>query len=882
MLHNIATPTTTYLKNYSPPDYLIETVDLTFELGKKVTTVTSRLKVKRNLAKGNEAKPLFLQGEHLELVSIKVNGVELSTVEYRVNDDELKIAHAPAEFDLEIVTHIKPQQNTQLSGLYRTYDIYCTQCEAEGFRRITYFLDRPDVLAQYTTTIIADKTEYPVLLSNGNLIAQKDLPDNRHSATWHDPFKKPCYLFALVAGDLECLEDEFITASGRKVNLKIYSDKGEREKCFHAMESLKQAMRWDEETYGREYDLDHFMIVAIHAFNMGAMENKGLNIFNSKYILAKPETATDMDYEYILAVVGHEYFHNWSGNRVTCRDWFQLSLKEGLTVFREQEFTAKHTSPLVTRIEEVKHLRNHQFKEDAGPLAHPVQPDSYIEINNFYTMTIYEKGAEVIRMMKTLLGEKLFRKGMDLYFARYDGQAVTIEEFVKSMEEASGRDLKQFRRWYHQAGTPELQVMYVYDPEVKTFTLTVKQICPSTPGQPEKKPFHIPLALGFLDADGKDLFLQLNSDATPITEKTRILELKNEIEVFEFVNVDRKPMPSLLRNFSAPVKLNVDYSDQDLQFLFMHDDDGFNKWDAGQQWLARVILRIMNKETSVDASLKNIVDAFRHLLTGRHCDNDFLSELITLPSETYLGEQMTVIDVDGVHQTRELVRKEIAKQLREEFLAVYQKYMNVAYANDNASIGNRSLKETCLAYLMLLGDETIHAMCLRQFENADNMTDMIGALSLLGDVASPARDRVLAEFYQKWQHDALVIDKWLAIQATSKLPGVLQRVKALLQHPAFDIKNPNKVRALIGSFCHNNLVQFHAEDGSGYEFLADQVLVLDKLNPQIAARLLTPMTYWHCYNERRQGVLRKQLERIVNTAEISKDVYEIAAKSLRR
>lgn len=858
MLSHISAPKTTYLKDYTPPDYLIENVDLTFELGETNTTVTAKLKAHRN---GEHTKPLVLNGEQLKLINLKLNGKNLSNTDYQVDTEQLVIENVPATFDLEVVTQINPQANTELSGLYYSHNIFCTQCEAEGFRRMTYFLDRPDVLARYTTTIIADKSRYPVLLSNGNLISQQDLSNNRHRVTWQDPFKKPCYLFALVGGDLDCLEDKFITCSGREVKLQIFSDKGEKEKCSHAMDSVKKAMRWDEEKYGREYDLDIFMIVAIQAFNMGAMENKGLNIFNAKYILAKPDTATDTDYEHIMLVVGHEYFHNWTGNRVTCRDWFQLSLKEGLTVFREHQFTADMTSPLVTRIDEVKHLRNFQFIEDAGPLAHPVQPDAYIEINNFYTMTIYEKGAEVIRMMKTFSGADKFRKGMDLYFECNDGKAVTIQDFVKAMEDANSQDLTQFKLWYQQAGTPELDVDGHYDENKKSFTLTVKQSCPATPNQPTKKPFHIPLAMALLDADGK-----------VITNTKKVLELKSEIEVFEFENIASKPVPSLLRDFSAPVKLKTKFTDAELQFLLMHDDDGFNRWDAGQQLAARVILG--NKDSS-----QVMVDAFRHLLNANISDNAFLAELLTLPGEIYLGEQMSVIDVDGIHQARQALRKELTQQLQQDFLNIYRKYDGVAYANDAQSIANRRLKNLCLNYLMLLDNPEITSLCLQQFKQADNMTDVINALNCLVNREGVEREQALSDFYQKWQHDKLVIDKWFAIQAASDLPNTLQQVKQLLQHPAFDIKNPNTVRAVIGSFCQN-LFQFHAIGGSGYEFLAEQILVLDKLNPQIAARLLTPMTQWHRYDQKRQILQKAQLERILKAPNISKDVYEITAKSL--
>lgn len=878
MSTNHNSPQTIYLNDYMPPSYVVNAIDLQFELDEEKTLVTAKSTIKRNSLNQNAAEPLTLTGENLQLISIKLNEQVLSSDRYQIINDHLTISDVPAEFILEIVTLINPKANTELSGLYYTDGMFCTQCEAEGFRRITYYLDRPDVLAYFTTTIIADKTRFPVLLSNGNLVAQRDLPNNQQLVTWQDPFKKPCYLFALVGGNLDCLEDKYITSKGRTVTLKIFADIGESEKCLYAMECVKKAMRWDEKAYGREYDLDIFMIVAIHAFNMGAMENKGLNIFNSKYIFAKPETATDQDYEGILSVVGHEYFHNWTGDRVTCRDWFQLSLKEGLTVFREQEFTSDMTSALVSRINDVKTLRTAQFKEDAGPLAHPVQPKSYIEINNFYTTTIYEKGAEIIHMLKKLIGVENFRKGMDIYFATYDGQAVTIEEFINSMETASGRNLTQFRRWYDQAGTPELIIETNYVPEKQSYKITVKQFCLATPGQPEKKPFQLPLAIGLLDITGKEIPLQLSHEAKPAVEKTRILEIKQEIESFEFINISAQPVPSVMRNFSAPVKLKINYTDADLQFLVKYDTDGFNQWDAHQQLLIRTIIHKVKSKT---VYLDSIIETFKYLLNHQSDDKSFVAELLTIPNENYLYEQVQTIDVDGIFQARKALSKELAHNLRHEWLTTYQNNQAEGdYSKDASAVGQRRLKNTCLAYLMLLNEPGIREICLQQFLHGNNMTDVIAALALLANSECLEREQVLSGFYEKWKGDALVVDKWLIIQATSEVPNALQRIKALMQHPAFDIKNPNKVRSLIGAFTQQNLIQFHAKDGSSYEFLADQVLVLDKINPQIAARLLNPLTQWRRFDEHRQTLQRTQLERIIKTTGLSKDTYEIAAKSL--
>lgn len=864
---------TIYLKDYQVPDYLIDKIDLEFELGETSTLVKSHLIVHANPESKNRNKDLVLLGDGLELKSVALDGKKLDAKQYKATPDLLTIKNVPEKFELEIHTIIKPQENTALSGLYKSSGNFCTQCEAEGFRRITYYLDRPDVMSRFTTTIIADATKYPVLLSNGNLIASGKLDKGRHWATWEDPFKKPSYLFALVAGDLEFIEDFFETKAGKRVTLRIYVEKGNQDKCQHAMNAVKKSMRWDEETFGREYDLDIYMIVAVSDFNMGAMENKGLNIFNTKYILAKPETATDQDFIHVDSVVGHEYFHNWSGNRITCRDWFQLSLKEGLTVFREQSFTGDITSKTVARIQDVNVLRASQFPEDAGPLAHPVRPDSYIEINNFYTPTVYEKGSEVIRMMQTILGEDLFRAGMDLYFERHDGQAVTTEDFVKAMEDASGIDLTQFRLWYSQAGTPVLQVQDHYDPVQKTYTLDIKQIIPDTPGQKDKKPMHIPVKMGLLDQSGKELVHDL-------------IHVKNPHEKFKFENINEQPVPSLLRGFSAPVKLQYNYSDAALQLLFKHDPDPFNSWEAGQKYAINLMLKLIRdfQEGKKLHLPDDFVDAFIYALRTID-DKLLLSEMLTLPSEKYLADQMEVVDVDAIHAVREFLQIEIAKQLKNMFMSKYQKHHDKsAYKFDMKSVGKRQFKNLCLGYLMTLNEPEINEnLGLQQFKHAlgNNMTDSIAALKFLSNIDGPQRDAALKEFYDKWRHEALVLDKWFSIQATSKLPKTLGNVKKLMQHSAFDIKNPNKVYSLVGAFCQQNPVHFHAANGEGYEFLAHVVLQLDPLNPQIAARMVTPLAQWRRYDKERQKLMKQQLDKILQNKKLSNDVYELVNKSLR-
>ncbi len=876
------TPKTTYLHDYTPPAYRIPRIDLHLDLGDAHTTVQSRLHIVR--AETTPAgTPLILDGQHLELLALALDGKPLSDAHYRIDADHLTLLDPPASFELAVTTRIHPQDNTALEGLYQSSGNFCTQCEAEGFRRITYFLDRPDVMAVFTTTLLAEQARYPVLLSNGNPVASGTLDDGRHWATWHDPFPKPCYLFALVAGHLNYIEDSFTTQSGRLVTLRIYVEPHNIDQCAHAMYALKQAMAWDEQRFGLEYDLDLYMIVAVGDFNMGAMENKGLNVFNTKYVLARPDIATDADYQGILGVIGHEYFHNWTGNRVTCRDWFQLSLKEGLTVFRDQEFSSDLGSRGVKRIEDVRILRSSQFPQDAGPMAHPIRPDSYIEINNFYTVTVYNKGAEVIRMLQTLLGADGFRRGMDLYFQRHDGQAVTCDDFVAAMADANGADLGQFKRWYHQAGTPELTVSDAYDVASHRYTLTVRQSCPPTPGQPHKEPFHIPLALGLLDGNGQDLPLQQAGEAAP-QGTTRVLDLRETEQSFTFINVPVRPVPSLLRGFSAPVKLRGADGDAELRFRLAHDGDAFNRWDAGQSLAVSLILRLVEarRQGQPWEMPESFSAAFAQALDTT-ADAALLAQLLILPGESYLAEQMSVVDVDGIHAARCFVLRSLAERLRPALQAHYEQlcaYSAGEYRIDAAAIGQRALKNICLDYLLQLDEPEWQARGLDQFHRASNMTDQFGALAALINTSGPARDEALAAFYARWRQEALVVDKWLSLQATARRPGTLGVVEALMRHEAFNLRNPNKVRALIGAFAQGNPVHFHAADGSGYTFLADQVLALNAFNPQIAARLMASFTRWRQYDPIRQAGLRGQLERILAAPALSPDVYEIAAKSL--
>ncbi|MGJ0427998.1 aminopeptidase N [Methylobacter sp.] len=879
-----ANPQTIYLKDYTVPDYLIDSVELNFTLDDENTQVISRLTMRRNPASQSAGKSLTLSGENLKLLRVNLNdGDNLTAVDYQQTTDSLVIHEVPQDqrFVLTIENLINPKANTALEGLYLSNGMLCTQCEAEGFRKITYYLDRPDVMARFTTTIIADKNRYPVLLSNGNKVGHGELSENRHWVTWEDPFDKPCYLFALVAGQLHCVEGNFITQSGRNISLQVFVEPHDLDKCDHALQSLKNAMRWDEEVYGREYDLDLYMIVAVSHFNMGAMENKGLNVFNTKYVLARPDTATDSDYEHIEGVIGHEYFHNWTGNRITCRDWFQLSLKEGFTVFRDQEFTGDQTSKAVKRIEDVNMLRTRQFAEDAGPLAHPIRPDSYMEINNFYTLTVYEKGAEVVRMIHTLLGAEGFRKGSDLYFQRHDGQAVTCDDFVKAMEDANGADLAQFRRWYSQAGTPVLTVRQHYEPTGRTLTLTIAQSCPPTPGQPVKEPLHIPVKVGLINRDGSVASCQLKDSDQAGDEVT--LSVTEAEQSFTFEGLAQQPVVSLLRGFSAPVKLAMDYSLEELAFLLSHDSDTFNRWEAGQQLAGAIIMRLIEDcRNGRDMHLDPIiVEAFRKVLEQPWDDLSYFSLLLDLPSETYLAEQMQVVDVEAIHKAREFVKRTLAQQLQPQFQALYQaNHRDESGQFDAGAIGRRRIKNICLSYLSKLEDKDIQGWAEQQFKSARNMTDQIAALTAIVNNPHPATRQCLTDFYQQWRNEALVIDKWFALQASSPMPGTFATVQALMAHDAFDLKNPNRVRSLIGAFSQANQLHFHAANGQGYQFLADQIIALNTINPQVASRMLSALTQWRRYDESRQALMKAQLERIMGTENISKDVYEVASKSL--
>ncbi|MBN1683909.1 MAG: aminopeptidase N [Gammaproteobacteria bacterium] len=869
-------PQTRYREDYQPSAYLIDKINLSIDVHDDVTVVTSHLSVKRS-STATKVVPLVLNGEGQKLNHVKLNQQLLTEEQYQLDDRYLTLKNVPDVFELEIQSEIKPQENTALLGLYQSNELLCTQCESEGFRRITYFLDRPDVLSKFTTKIIADPQKYPILLSNGNLIEQGKLEHDRHFAVWQDPFPKPCYLFAMVAGDLDRLEDYFVTRSGRKVTLRIYSEKGNQEKCRFAMSSIKKAMRWDEENYGREYDLDIFMIVAVRDFNYGAMENKGLNIFNEKYILANPEIATDADYQAIDEVIAHEYFHNWTGDRVTCRDWFQLCLKEGLTVFRDQSFSKDVTSPGVRRIEEVDILRTRQFAEDRSPLAHPIRPDSYIEIDNFYTATVYEKGAEVIRMMQTLLGKEKFRRGMDLYFERHDGQAVTCEDFIKAMEDANQYDLTQFRRWYSQAGTPHLKISTRYDAPKKAYKITLHQTCPPTPGQPKKMPFHIPFKMALLDSRGKLI---------PKSEK--LLEIKKAKETFIFENIHEKPIPSLLRAFSAPVMIDYNYGNEALLFLIEHDTDPFARWEAMQKYAVKLIFSYMNQGTENTVQLENLLAVFKNILTqkmeqpefGVEDDLEFLAELLILPSETYLAELMDTVDVDGIHAARKFIKKQIAIKLKNEWQHLFDR-LNIfkPYEYNQLDVAKRCFKNLCLNYINTLDTKHTRLLCVEQFHQVKNMTDRMAVLSALNESDYPEREISLTEFYEAFKSFPSVIDKWFAIQSQSSLIDVFV-IKELLEHPDFNIRNPNRVRSILGVFSVHNPTNFHAKDGSGYQLIADYVLQLDKINAHMAANLLKPLTQWQRFDQTRQKLMKRELNRILKTKGISNNVYEIAKKGL--
>jgi len=901
------TPPTIHREQYAAPAYRVEQVEMGFDLDPADTRVATRSTLVRN--PDSPERDLVLYGHELRLVQIRMNGEQLSPRQYRLDGDTLRIPVAADRVTLEIETALAPARNTSLMGLYVSSGNFFTQCEAEGFRKITYFPDRPDVMAKYTVMLRADKERYPVLLSNGNLIEEGDLGDGRHYALWEDPFKKPSYLFALVAGNLVCQEEAFQLKSGREVLLQVWVEHGNLDKTQHAMDSLKHSIRWDEERFNLELDLDRFMIVAVGDFNMGAMENKGLNIFNTKYVLANPRIATDVDHANIEAVVGHEYFHNWTGNRVTCRDWFQLSLKEGLTVFRDQEFSAdmigSDSGRAVKRIEDVRVLRQTQFPEDAGPMAHPVRPDSYIEINNFYTVTVYEKGAEVVRMYQTLLGRDGFNRGMALYFDRHDGQAVTCDDFRAAMADANRRDLSQFERWYSQAGTPHVSATGEYDAEARTYTLTLAQTCKPTPGQEHKLPFHIPVAVGLLDAAGRDMPLCLTPGVTADAPTTAILELTETHQTFIFHRVGECPVPSLLRNFSAPVVLAHEYTDAELAFLMEHDSDPFNRWEAGQRLATRRLLVLIDKVLLADSAAQTfdgddadvaaamaatagapvaeqsaLVAALRSTLRHTGLDPAFREVALTLPSETMLAEQMDVIHPHAIHRARQALRRALAEHLREDLLAAWHDNQTPGpYSPDAQSAGKRGLKNLALAYLCELDDARAHEWMQTQYDHASNMTDRMAALTALVNSSAPGRQECLDRFYRDFEHEALVIDKWFTLQATARGTDVAV-VRELARHPAFTMTNPNRVRSLVLAFCGANPAQFHAADGSGYAFWAEQVIALNAINPQVAARLARALDRWRKYAPPLREKMRAALQQVADTPALSGDVHEVISKSL--
>lgn len=857
------TPKTIYLKDYQAPAYKTKHTDLRFEIFDEKTIVHATLQ----LVKNNDANaPLFLNGEHLIFVSCKLNGIEVTP---DISDKGLTLpAPDGGEFTLETVCEIDPANNTALEGLYQSGGNWCTQCEAEGFRRITYYIDRPDNMATFTVRIEADKKRAPVLLSNGNKIEQGELEGGRHYTVWDDPTPKPCYLFALVAGDLTHIHDTFTTRSGNKVDLYIYVRPGDEGQCTHAMRALQASMKWDEDVYGREYQYNIFNIVAVSDFNMGAMENTSLNIFNTALVLAHPDTATDMDFGRVEGVIAHEYFHNWTGNRVTCRDWFQLTLKEGLTVFRDQEFSADMGSRAVQRIDDVTHLRRMQFAEDAGPLAHPIQPDEYIEINNFYTMTVYEKGAEIIRMFSTLLGPETYRKATDLYFDRFDGMAVTCEDWAQCMEDASGQDLSQFRLWYKQAGTPEVKATSQYDEAAQKFTLTLSQTIPDTPGQTNKKPMHIPVAVGLIGPNGGNLI------------ETQILHLKEGTQTFTFENIGARPVPSILRNFSAPVKLTTDLSDDDLKFLMVHDSDGFNRWEAGQTFALKTLNRMIDDKASPDDLLAALEALLDQVIAGTG-DKALLARALSLPDISIIGQGRTSVDPDAIYQARQIVQSQFGSRCMAKLVEAYHACKTDApYAPTPDQMAGRSMQAVLLRYIYE-GDHGRGAILAKSlYDNATNMTERVTALGILTSEESGDKNDAFNDFYERFRAYPLVVDKWFNLQAGAITPNTITYLKNLSHHPDFNWKNPNRVRSLYGAFAMNNPVIFHAADGSGYDFLKEAIIKLNRINPQIAARLLTPLREWKRYTPGRQAHMKDVLEEILAQPNLSPDVFEIASKSL--
>ena len=866
------TPQPKYRKDYTPPAYRVEHIDLRFEIWPEETIVEAKLSIHREDGVAKDV-PLVLDGESLELQRVAIDGQDLKPEQFAYENDQLRVDGVPANFELQTKVRIFPKKNTELSGLYASGGMFCTQCEAEGFRRITFFTDRPDVLAVWSTTIVAEQQVCPVLLSNGNLEDKGQLDDGRHWVRWRDPFKKPSYLFALVAGQLECVRGEFVTRTGRAVKLEVWVEPENIDKCDHALASLKRAMKWDEDVYGLEYDLDIYMIVAVRDFNMGAMENKGLNVFNAKYVLAKPETATDDDYENIEGVIGHEYFHNWTGNRVTCRDWFQLTLKEGLTVFRDQLFTADMTSAPVKRISDVRLLRTVQFEEDSGPMAHPIRPDSYIAMDNFYTATVYIKGAEIIRMYHTILGAAGFRRGMDLYFERHDGTAVTCDDFYSAMVDANEIDLSGLMRWYEQAGTPTLSVSERYDVASKRYELTLSQSREDMVGHAKYEPCLVPVKVGLLGGAGEALTLR---DADKEFGKERVLELRELEQSFVFESIEERPVVSLLRDFSAPVKLNMTRSEEDLAFLFAHDSNTFNRWDAGQTLARRVILELVTKpETEVDTTF---VAAYGRMLDDESLDGSLKALAMALPSVRLLAQHVSEIDPERIHQARESVFEVLAQTHEEKLSKLLRQHPRLTYKVDKESIGSRRLRNAALRLLSSRGGTYVE-LVEEQLNSSDNMTDAYVALCILVDLGGERADAAIETFYASWKNEPLVLDKWFTAQALSKHPSTFQRVEALRSHPDFTLDNPNRVRSLVGAFTMN-LPQFHAVDGRAYVFLADQVEALHAKNPQLASRLVAAFNGWRRYESKRRDLMKAQLERLSGISALSKDVFEIVQRAL--
>jgi aminopeptidase N len=869
-----------YRKQYTAYPWDVKRLDLHFDIGTETTTVHAEMEF---LLKddGDGTQDIILNGSELQLISLMLNDRILSEKDYFVDGERLTIPAAPSKSVLKTEVLIHPAANTALEGLYLSGDFLLTQCEAQGFRKITWFPDRPDVMTTYRVTLEADKSEFPVLLSNGNETNRGDLPAGRHWVSWEDPFPKPSYLFAMVAGDLALVQDHFTTRSGRVVALKIYVEAENLDRCEHAMESLINAMRWDEDRFDLEYDLDVYHIIATNDFNMGAMENKSLNIFNTKYVLARPDTATDVDYRGIEGVIGHEYFHNWTGNRVTCQDWFQLTLKEGLTVFRDEEFSADMQSRAVKRIQVIRDLRIRQFPEDDGPMAHPIRPDQYVEINNFYTATVYQKGATIIRMYHTLLGESGFQKGMKLYFERHDGQAVSCDDFLSAMEDANDTDLKRFARWYSQSGTPQVSVTDHYDAVNGTYTLTLEQRTPPTSDQAEKQPLVLPFSLALLTTAGDELPLQLTGESEQAAT-SRLLIVEDTRQEYTFTNIPEAPVPSLFRDFSAPVKILYAYTKQQLATLIKHDNDAYVRWDAAQRMSANAILEQCQRRAD-DQQMQlddHLVEAFRGILSDQQADPALLAEAVTLPDEDYLADQMKVVDVDGIHAARHFIRKGLAASLESLFSDHYAALNDgAAYQKSAAAMARRSLKNICLSYL--LETATGDALATSQLEASDNMTDTLAAMRGLIFIDSPRAEKALSEFENKWIDDTLVMDKWFIMQAIKPGPDTVNKVRDLMQHPAFSIRNPNKVRALIGVFSMLNPTGFHAADGSGYRFHADRVIDLDPINPQMAARMAAAFNRWKRYDEGRKVLMKVELQRILSTGTLSGDVTEIVTNALR-